>query len=102
MQTGIELLFREVPRDFEYPDVYAWYYVTQVCHHLDGAPWREWNAWMRGTLPAAQVGKGKEQGSWNPAHDKWGYSGGRLFMTCLCTCMLEVYYRHLPLFSAVE
>lgn len=102
LQTGIELLFREVPRDFEYPDVYAWYYVTQVCHHLDGAPWREWNAWMRGTLPAAQVGKGKEQGSWNPAHDKWGYIGGRLFMTCLCTCMLEVYYRHLPLFSAVE
>lgn len=102
LQAGIALLFREVPRDFEYPDVYTWYYVTQVCHHLEGDAWREWNAWMRATLPAAQVGKGKEKGSWNPAHDKWGYSGGRLFMTCLCTCMLEVYYRHLPLFSAVE
>jgi hypothetical protein len=100
--AGIALLFREVPRDFEYPDVYTWYYVTQVCHHLEGDPWRDWNAWMRATLPAAQVGKGKEKGSWNPAHDKWGYSGGRLFMTCLCTCMLEVYYRHLPLFSAVK
>ncbi len=102
LRTGVDLLFREVPRDFDYPDVYTWYYVTQVCHHLGGDPWREWNAWMRATLPAAQVVKGKEKGSWNPSHDKWGYSGGRLFMTCLCTCMLEVYYRHLPLFSAVE
>jgi hypothetical protein len=95
--AGVELLFREVPRDFEYPDVYTWYYVTQVCHHLGGESWKRWNGWMRATLPAAQVGKGKERGSWNPAHDKWGYSGGRLFMTCLCTCMLEAYYRHLPL-----
>ena len=102
LQSGVELLFREVPRDFDYPDVYTWYYVTQVCHHLGGDPWREWNAWMRAALPAAQVGKGKEKGSWNPTHDKWGYSGGRLFMTSMCTCMLEVYYRHLPLFSAVE
>ena len=102
LQSGVELLFREVPRDFDYPDVYTWYYVTQVCHHLWGDPWREWNAWMRAALPAAQVGKGKEKGSWNPTHDKWGYSGGRLFMTSMCTCMLEVYYRHLPLFSAVE
>lgn len=102
LRAGVALLFREVPRDFEYPDVYAWYYVTQVCHHFGGDPWREWNAWMRATLPSAQVSRGKEKGSWNPAHDKWGYNGGRLFMTCMCACMLEVYYRHLPLFSAVE
>jgi hypothetical protein len=102
LRSGVELLFREVPRDFDYPDVYTWYYVTQVCHHLGGDPWRKWNTWMRATLPANQVVKGKEKGSWNPAQDKWGYSGGRLFMTCMCTCMLEVYYRHLPLFSALE
>ena len=98
--AGVDLLFREVPRDFQYPDVYSWYYVTQVCRHMEGPHWNEWNTWMKTTLPAAQVHKGRETGSWNPSHDKWGYMAGRLFMTSLCTCMLESYYRHIPLFSA--
>jgi hypothetical protein len=85
-----------------HPEVYSWYYATQVCHHVQGEPWRQWNAWMRATLPINQVTKGRERGSWDPDLDMWGSNAGRLFMTCMCTCMLEVYYRHLPLFSAVE
>ena len=99
LQAGVDLLFRELPLDFEYPhkNVYAWYYATQVCHHMGGPAWRQWNERMRAMLTDNQVARGKETGSWNPSHDQWGHFGGRLFMTCLCTCMLETYYRHMPL-----
>jgi hypothetical protein len=83
-------------------DVYAWYYITQVVHHLGGEPWDRWNAVMREVLPAAQAKGGGEAGSWDPSLDKWGPWGGRLFTTCFCTYMLEVYYRHLPIYGAVE
>lgn len=100
--AGAALLLREVPKGFDYPDVYAWYYSTQVLHHMEGESWRAWNDWMRTALPESQVDKGREKGSWSPSNDKWGYVGGRLFMTCLCTCMLEVYYRHLALPATIE
>ena len=54
---------------------------------------------MRDVLPARQVAKGREHGSWDPALDKWGHIGGRLYVTCLCTLMLESYYRHLPIYG---
>ena len=79
-------------------DVYAWYYITQVVHHAGGEPWQRWNAALRDVLPAAQVSSGPQAGSWDPGLDKWGHIGGRLFTTCFCTWMLEVYYRHLPLY----
>ena len=37
----------------------------------------------------------------DPALDRWGSIGGRLFVTCFSTWMLEVYYRHLPLYGEV-
>lgn len=80
-------------------DVYAWYYITQVAHHCGGEPWQHWNRAMRTVLPAQQVQGRSEAGSWDPASDRWGYLGGRLFMTSLCASMLEVYYRHLPLYG---
>ena len=43
---------------------------------------------------------GREKGSWDPSLDKWGPHGGRLFVTCMCTFMLEVYYRHMPIYAA--
>jgi hypothetical protein len=98
--AGVELLIGPQPFDWDNDkDVYAWYYITQVTHHLGGEPWRRWNDRMKEVLPAAQVRKGAEAGSWDPALDKWGHIGGRLFVTCFCTFMLEVYYRHLPLYG---
>lgn len=80
-------------------NVYYWYYATQVCHHMEGKPWRAWNKIMRVEVPKHQVKKGKERGSWDPENDRWGsQGGGRLFTTCLSIYMLEVYYRHLPLY----
>lgn len=89
----------EHPIDWNEPHVYYWYYATQVMHHMGGSDWDKWNRVMRKALPAAQVKTGKEAGSWSPAGDQFGYTGGRLFMTCLCTYMLEVYYRHLPIYQ---
>ncbi len=85
--------------DFSSMNVYYWYYATQVCHHQGGEPWDVWNAVMREKVPQAQIKSGKEKGSWDPRSDAWGNLGGRLYTTCLCTYMLEVYYRHLPIYS---
>jgi Squalene-hopene cyclase C-terminal domain len=89
----------EHPIDWNKPHVYYWYYATQVMHHIGGDPWEDWNNVMRKALPAAQVKTGRERGSWSPAGDQFGYTGGRLFMTCLSTYMLEVYYRHMPIYQ---
>jgi hypothetical protein len=81
--------------------VYYWYYATQVCHHMEGDVWKEWNSVMRQLLPENQVRKGPEEGSWEPSLDEWGPQGGRLYITCFCTYMLEVYYRHMPLYDKI-
>lgn len=100
--AGLSTLMKERPLDFDgEKDVYAWYYITQVAHHAQGPAWRSWNARLRAELPAQQVPSGKEKGSWDPALDRWGPIGGRLFVTCFCTWMLEVYYRHLPLYGEI-
>lgn len=90
--------------NYENPNVYYWYYATQVCHHMEGQAWRTWNERMRQIVPAHQVKSGPEAGSWDPLKprpDAWAENGGRLYVTCLSIYMLEVYYRHLPLYTNV-
>lgn len=85
-------------------DAYFWYYATQAAHHVEGEYWKRWNTVMRQAVPEHQVARGKEAGSWDPdrpSRDQWGNHGGRLYVTCLSIYMLEVYYRHLPLYSSV-
>ncbi|HAA48712.1 MAG TPA: hypothetical protein DCE43_03270 [Planctomycetaceae bacterium] len=79
-------------------DMYYNYYATQVVHHWGGAEWKKWNSVMRKQLVDSQLKKGHAAGSWNVA-DSHGAGGGRLYMTCLCTMTLEVYYRHMPLYE---
>jgi hypothetical protein len=80
-------------------NVYYWYYATQFFHHMEGTYWNKWNSVMRQAVPTQQIKNGAEKGSWSPAEDEWGPHGGRLYVTCLSIYMLEVYYRHLPLYS---
>jgi len=82
-------------------NVYYWYYATQVCHHLEGEYWKKWNDVMRQAVPERQVKAGLEKGSWDPKDDEWAGSAGRLYTTCLSLYMLEVYYRHMPLYGKV-
>ena len=83
------------------PNMYYWYYATQVLHHMEGDDWNRWNQVLRVELPKSQNRSGREKGSWYSEKDNWGRFGGRLFSTCLCTYMMEVYYRHLPIYSPV-
>lgn len=85
-------------------DVYYWYYATQAAHHMEGEWWKRWNTVMRQIMCAQQVKSGPESGSWDPyrpSEDAWTRHGGRLYVTCLSIYMLEVYYRHLPIYTKV-
>jgi hypothetical protein len=82
--------------------LYYWYYATQVMHNLLGKPWDDWNRRMRRILVESQVREGCAAGSWDPlrpTRDALGEPGGRLCVTSLSTLILEVYYRHLPLYQ---
>jgi hypothetical protein len=89
------------PISWSEPNTYYWYYGTQVMHHMEGDAWEQWNAVLRQAIPSQQLKEGQERGSWSPRGDRWGMQAGRLYMTCLCMYMLEVYYRHLPIYSKV-
>ena len=84
------------------PNLYYWYYGTQVMHHYGGQPWEKWNDKMRELLITSQESRGRYPGSWDPAEFQWGPKGGRIYTTSLAVCTLEVYYRHLPLFKQIE
>ena len=100
LKEGIQLILDNPIRwDFDNCNVYYWYYATQVTHHMEGDAWKKWNDVMREVIPKNQIRTGKEAGSWPTDMDRWGNHGGRLYQTCLCIYMLEVYYRHLPIYK---
>ncbi len=98
--SGADYLRKHLP-DLNDRDAYFWYYGTQVMFHMQGEYWDEWNSHLRDTLVNGQLKDGGSSGSWNPDRptpEKWGAAGGRHYVTCLNLLMLEVYYRHLPLY----
>jgi len=83
-------------------DAYYWYYATQVMFQMQGDYWRDWNEKLQPLVLASQVTDGPLSGSWDPllpVPDRWGYWGGRLYLTSMHLLMLEVYYRHLPIYQ---
>ncbi|MDA1232976.1 MAG: terpene cyclase/mutase family protein, partial [Planctomycetota bacterium] len=102
--AGANFLQTRLP-DFGQRDSYYWYYATQVMFHMQGEHWNAWNSNLRDTLVESQTKDGAFSGSWDPARptpEKWANSGGRHYVTCLNLLMLEVYYRHLPLYLELE
>lgn len=102
--AGASYLKQRLPKS-DARDVYYWYYATQVMFHMQGSHWDEWNGALRNMLVDGQEKSGPEKGSWDPAiphKDTWGQSGGRHYVTCLNLLMLEVYYRHLPLYLELQ
>ena len=72
---------------------------------MQGEYWKAWNDRLRPLLERSQTSSGKLAGSWHPTvpnRDRWGHAGGRLYVTTMNLLMLEVYYRHLPLFQTLE
>ncbi len=102
--AGANYLKQYLPR-LEERDTYYWYYATQVMFHMQGEHWSEWNAKIRDLLVETQEKGSGTAGSWapgTPTKSKWGEAGGRHYLTCLNLLMLEVYYRHLPLYIEVN
>jgi len=70
-------------------------------HHFGGSPWRKWNEKLREILVRMQEPSGPMAGSW-PPRGRWADRGGRVFMTSLAICTLEVYYRHMPMYRDTD
>lgn len=101
LRNGVAYLIDDHPPTMNTPNIYYWYYATQLMHHYGGEPWKAWNKRMSDILVRTQLVRGKHAGSWEPRGPFSG-SGGRLYVTSLSVCTLEVYYRHLPLFRPID
>lgn len=95
LQEGVQRLSKSAPSE---TNLYYNYYATQVMRHYGGEPWEEWNNEMRDHLVKTQNRRGHAEGSWllGKEHTK---QGGRLYCTAMATMILEVYYRHLPIYG---
>ncbi len=84
-------------------NMYYNYYATQVIRHFDSQHekvlWNKWNDVMRDQLVHSQIKAGHETGSWHQKGDHGADRGGRLYVTAMSTMILEVYYRHMPLYQ---
>lgn len=80
-------------------NMYFNYYATQVMRQYGGEKWKNWNAKMRDALIAAQQKDGIEAGSWYLREGLGSDKGGRLYSTAMCAMVLEVYYRHMPIYQ---
>ncbi len=96
LRRGVKFLSRHGPSG---ANMYYNYYATQVMRHWDGEEWLNWNRQMRDQLVHAQAKQGHEDGSWfSGTGDSGAGPGGRLYCTAMATMILEVYYRHLPIY----
>jgi hypothetical protein len=80
-------------------NMYYNYYATQVMRHYEGDEWKKWNEVMREQLVNSQAKSGHETGSWHMGSDHSSDKGGRLYSTSMSTMILEVYYRHMPIYQ---
>lgn len=103
LKRGVALLSREGPsmprRTDNRADMYYNYYATQVLRHWGGNDFDQWNSKTRDWLVESQDQEGHQAGSWFFSFDFHTNVGGRLYCTSMATMMLEVYYRHLPLYG---
>jgi len=108
LRRGAEFLKQNLPSYSANPaegrDCYYWYYATQVMFQMQGEMWQTWDRQIQETLLKTQVQTGPWVGSWDPTQpvaDRWGKEAGRLYVTAFHLLILEVYYRHLPLFKTL-
>jgi hypothetical protein len=106
---GADFLRQHLPqfgrREAPQRDAYYWYYATQVMFQMQGDYWKAWNDQLRPLIVESQIRDGGPlTGSWDPkgvVPDRWGDAGGRMYVTAMHLLMLEVYYRHLPLYQTL-
>ncbi|MCP5532885.1 MAG: terpene cyclase/mutase family protein [Akkermansiaceae bacterium] len=93
--------------DTIYCDLYGAYYEVQAMMNRGGAQWKLYNKRFRDEILQNQ----NEDGSWKSPNNGKGqgvravaaaWMTNTHYRTCLCTLMLEVYYRFLPGTGAVK
>lgn len=98
---GVNRLSNDIGPKLNVP--YYTYYATQLMYNVGGSTWNRWNGRVRDELIRTQEMEGHERGSWFPQNaDSHCITGGRLYATSLNCMVLEVYYRHMPLYQKME
>jgi hypothetical protein len=101
LERGVQYLSQVGPSvDPSNTNMYYNYYATQVMRHYGGEKWDAWNAKLRDYLVKSQSMEGPTRGSWYLPGDHGSERGGRLYCTSMATMVLEVYYRHMPIYGA--
>jgi hypothetical protein len=97
LERGVEYLSKKGPSPNDY---YYNYYATQVMRHYGEEYWPKWNNVMRDQVVNSQIKTGHMAGSWDvPSGGHANERGGRLYCTSMATMILEVYYRHMPIYA---
>jgi hypothetical protein len=97
LQRGVQYISATGPSK---SNMYYNYYATQVMRHNEGEDWTKWNKVMRDWLVDTQEKGGHMKGSWfMKGGDHGAETGGRLYCTSMATMILEVYYRHMPIYA---
>jgi hypothetical protein len=99
---GIRFLEEELDKDpldwKKNANIYCWYYNTQAFFQKGGKEWENWNKQCREQILKNQKPDGSYQteiGTHNAATSAAAAADAEIYRTCLCTLMLEVYYRYL-------
>jgi len=95
LERGVQWLSEQGPAA---ADMYYNYYATQVMRHWGGPTWKKWSSAIMPQLEASQAAAGHEKGSWYFKHSH-AQRGGRLYCTAMAAMVLEVPYRHLPIYG---
>jgi hypothetical protein len=103
LKRGVEYISKLGPSR---GNMYYNYYATQVMRQYCGDPgteghemWEKWNKNMRDFLVSSQEKTGHPKGSWMMKGDHGSERGGRVYCTSMATMILEVYYRHMPIYG---
>lgn len=101
LAEGLALLLKQLPQwkpDDYRVDVYYWGWGAQALSWMSAEfDTRPWTQALRTALLDGQSLAGGSAGSWDPRHDPWGYTGGRVYMTAMGALALESQLRMDPL-----
>lgn len=94
---GAKLVAADLPAaEKKCRDACAWHFGALALWQFAGPgdpTWKKWNeALLKAVLPA-QKKDGCTAGSWDPAEDRWGWAGGRIYVTAMNVLTLETSYR---------
>jgi hypothetical protein len=91
---SLDAILAYQPKQFRSADLYALYYHSQACFQKGGKTWKKYNDAQQQLVIDSQ----EKDGSWPVAagHIGAAQADAKIYHTCLCTLMLEVYYRYLP------